>query len=470
VKTKAEFLALINAELSSYPVAAQRAQAGDPIVLGMLSAMASVLSNYSAEMDVAAAEPFVKARDVTVLADAAVKGILPYATPTKVTISVENTNTRPLQITAGRGLQDTRGRSYVVTIGATIAAGATGTITAIQKASATTTHTVTESKAFYSFSVPSAESGSYIASIRLLDSDGLEYAYSPEFVNVEENAKVFHIETDADRAMHVVFGAGDLGGVQPSTGDVYTLIVETTEGEITLDTDAIFAFEYSSSLVDKGAKLTLSTVEVTGTAPLPIETLRRIAQYPSIYDQSAVYLGNFEFLVRRNIGSIKFLSVWNEQIEETARGASVDNVNTLFVSALSDSMTQAALNEKIAAIIKTADDSYKIKNVAAVTKNPAVAITAQVSEVYDFAELNQQIAEIVLAEYGEDSDFAQYGRGRIKYKRLYDLLTSKLQALQAENSDLQITITDPDAEILPEHFRYVSEASLTVTVEPFNVA
>jgi hypothetical protein len=45
-----------------------------------------------------------------------------------------------------------------------------------------------------------------------------------------------------------------------------------------------------------------------------------------------LYLGEFDFLVRRNYTTLKFLSVWNETMEEDARGANVANINTLFVA------------------------------------------------------------------------------------------------------------------------------------------
>lgn len=470
MKTKQEFLDAQIAELSNYPISAQLYQAGDPRLLSMLNAMAAMLAMASAEQDVAAGEPFTKSRDVTVLADAAVKGIIPFARPTKVTIAVENGSTRPLQITAGRGMMDTQGRSYKVETGTTIGVGLSGTITAIQYGEKTITHTVTENKPFYRIDVPSPESGFFISSVRLIDESGFEYPYTPEYVNVAAGQKMFHLETDENRALYVQFGAGDVGGYQPSTGEVYTLIVQETEGEITLQSDAIFAFEYSTSLYERGAKLTLDSVVTAGAGPIDIETLRKIASYPSIYDASAVYLGNFDFLIRRNIYPLKFLSVWNEQEEERVRGASVDNINTLFVTALSDAFSQAELNAKIEKVIKTADDSYRIKHVARVAKEISVTIAARCSEVYDFTALEQQIADEVIKAYGIDSDFAKYGRGRVLYKKLYSLLTSKFQALQGDGSDLEITIDDPEANIMPEDHRYVSLASLTVEVGAYHGA
>ena len=94
-----------------------------------------------------------------------------------------------------------------------------------------------------------------------------------------------------------------------------------------------------------------------------------------------------------------------------------------------------------------------------------VVITAKVPAVYDFEAVKQQIREKVLAEYGDQSPFAKRGQNKLLYKRIYDLLVSSVQALQGESADLQVAITDPVESVLPEHFRYVSSASLTVTVE-----
>lgn len=470
--SKQTFQALTASIIQNYPNVAQLYQAGDPRVVATLDAQAAMLAMLSAEQDIAAAEPFTKARDVTVLADASIKGVLPFGKPAKVQIDVANgSSTTALSITTGRRLLDTQGRVYVVDMGATIATSGTGTITAIQQDDITIQHTVTATQSFYSIPIPDPQGARYTCKVSVTQvSTGIVFDYIPDFVNVAVDQKMFHIEVDEAQAMSIVFGAQGIAGYTPQAGEVFTVVVSENEGVISLQPTSPFAFEYSFIPVESTASLTFNSLLIPGSAPFDIATLRQITSYPSLYDGSAVYLGNFDFLVRRQLSPFRFLSIWNEQIEEAARGANIDHINRLFVAATADGVDPTTLQSRISDVINNADDSYRITYVTVVTHQIPVTIVATIASVYDFAVVEQQIRDIVAAYYGPDTVFAQRGRGRVQNKVLVNLLTGKVdgepgvQALQDQHSDLQITITDPPGAILPEHYRYVSNASLTVTI------
>lgn len=465
MKTKADFQQAALSAISEYPTAAQAYQARDPRFLAKLDAMATMLALLSAEQDVAAMEPWTKARDVTVLADAAAKGILPFGRATRVKIAVTNPSASPLAINVGRRLLDTQGRLYVVDLGATIPAAGSGYVHAVQRSEVSFEHKTGLSAPFYQIEVPQPDAGKHIENVRLLDSSTTtEYAYTADFVNVEAGAHVFHLMTDENRRVLITLGAAELIGVQPASGSTFNVIVNQTEGAIELSAGSLFSFEYSASLYENGAVLTLDSVLSPGANPMDIATMREVISYPSVYDSSAVYLGNFDFLVRRNLSPFTFLSVWNEKREEEARGPSVDNINTIFVSALKAGVVQADLEDQIEAIILRADDSYKVSFVAANEVEIAVSITASVATIYDTASVTQQIKELFLANYGIDSPFAKRGQTRILKKDVFKLLRDNVQALQDRVSDLDVTITDPPGSMMPEDFRYVSNLSLTVTV------
>ena len=74
--TKADFQRAIRDSISSYPAIAPLYQSGDPRVLQHLDAMATMLAMFSAQLETAMSEPFEKTRDATVLADAAMRGIV----------------------------------------------------------------------------------------------------------------------------------------------------------------------------------------------------------------------------------------------------------------------------------------------------------------------------------------------------------------------------------------------------------
>lgn len=463
-KTKADFQELIAEAISSYPTAAQFYQARDPRLLASLDAIATMLAMFSAEQDVAAAEPFTKARDATVLADASAKGVLPFGKPTLVKITVANSNATAVTISSGRRILDAQGRVFVVQQGATIAAASSGFVTAYQRVTSTFNHTVTANQPFYVIEVPNPQPGRYFVSVGVKRGSAT-FKYVPGFTNVAVDELAFHLFSDEQQRLFIEFGAAEIAAHQPSAGDVLTVTVLETEGAIELAVNSRFAFEYSAGLFENGITLTLDSILEPGAEPMDISTMREVISYPSTYDESAVYLGNFDFLVRRNLSPFVFLSVWNEKKEEEVRGASASNINTLFVASRKAGVAQPALQSQIEAVILAADDSYKISHVAVSDVEIAVEVKAHVQDVYDFAAVAQQIREIVLAEYGINSAWAKRGQGRILKKRIYDLIENKVQALQGAGSDIDLDITDPENSMRPEHFRYISESSLTVTVE-----
>lgn len=463
MKTKDDYLERAKAVIAEYPKAALAYQVRDPRLMALLESMATMLALHSMEQDTAAMEPWTKARDVTVLADAAAKGVLPFGTPMQVALSVQNATDNPFTILTGRRLMDQQGRLYVVTVGATVPASGAAVVTAIQQTSSTLTHAVTANEPFYRIEVPAPEIG-HIAEVRVADALGNSFTYTPEFTNVEVEQRVFHLESDENRTLAVVFGADAIGGYQPGVGDVLTVTTLVTEGDVSLSEGAQFVFEHAATPAEAGAKIVLTEVTAPGAAPMDIATLREITSYPSLYDGSAVYNGNFDFLLRRNLSPFRFLAVWNEQREEAVRGASVDHMNRLFVAAVKDGVSDATLQADVTRVIMAADDSYRLKWVAVEEVAVPVSVTLRVPDVYDSAAVEQQAREIVLAEYGRDSAWAKRGSGRVLYKRVTKLLTDGIQACQAEDADVLVTVNDSET-ILPETYRYVSVESLTIVVE-----
>lgn len=466
MKTKREFQAAAAAAISNYPRAAELFRARDPSLLASLDAMAAMLAMASAEQDVAAAEPFTMARDATVLADAAAKGVLPFGLSMVATLVVANSAGTPFSLATGRRLLDPQGRGYSVVAGVTVPGSSSVEVTVRQESARQFDHTVTVTQPFYQIEVPPATDGKTIVGVRVLDEDDNEFEYRPEYVNTLAGERVFHLQSDADRRLLIEFGAEGMVGYPAEAGEVFTVFVTDTDGDITLAAGSSFVFEYSASPAEAAITMTLDEITSRGRAELDVPTLRTISKYPSIYDFSAVYLGNFDFLVRRNLSPFRFLSVWNEQVEETVRGPDLENINTLFVAAKKDGVDDAVLFEQIKAIILKADDSYKVRNITVIEDEIPLDIVAKVHSVYDFEQVEQQIREQVLATYGRDSDFSKSGRNRVLYRRVYALLVANVPALQGERADLLVEVTDTAINVPPEHYRYVSEDSLTVTIEP----
>lgn len=465
MKTTDEYMqAAINA-ITEYPAAALAYQVQDPRTMALLRAMATQLSMRSQEQDVAALEAFMPARDMTVYAAAAAKGVMPFGTSAQMTLKVQNVSGAPFSVLNARVLLDQQGRRYVTTQGATVAAGATASITVAQRTESSFTHIVSEFKGFYRIPIPAPDDGLYMTEIRVVHSNGTIFTYTPEFTNIDAGDTVFHLESDEYRQVAVVLGAPNIGGYVPSIGEKFTVTVALTEGEVILAADAPFVFEHATTVAESGAKVSLSSVQSTGANPLGVDELRELIAYPAMYDGNAVFQANFAFLLRRNLAPFRFLSVWNEQTEEEVRGANVKNMNTLFVAAQKDGVATATLQEQIARVILGADNSYKVRHVAVKVVEIPASITLTVPDVYSADEVKKQATEIVLAEYGPESKWSKKGLGQVLNRRLVTKLQAGIVALQADDADI-VAVINEQGTTLPESYRYISAASLTVNVLP----
>jgi hypothetical protein len=488
--TKSDFQQAITDTVANYPAIGPLHQAGDPRILQGLEAMATMLAMMSAQMETAQAEPFEKVRDSTVLADAAIRGIVRKARSGKARITLTNKSADSFSVQAGRNVLDSSGNMYRIETPVTVAASATGTFDALQTKTETLVHTVAGSVAFYAIEIPDSLDGSYLSGIAVSDTDG-EYEYRENYVNILADDRTFHVEADDRQRVYVRFGQSGVVGLQPVDGQQITLSISRSIGVISPAAGSPFSFETVLTPQDSLIELTLNSVLDKGENPPDISTLRDLIKYPSVYDHNAVYRGEFEFMVRRTYADTQYLSVWNEQIEELVRGASVNNINVLFVACLSSGGTETVLTEAnpaspvaptliadnaltatqigIKNVILAADDSYKVKFYTPVRSKITLAITATVSTAYTAGDVQTQIIGQILAEFGVTAQASRRGASKPLYQRVYALLKAKIPALSGGNADMQVAITDYAGAYRPELWRYVAADSLTVTVTTANI-
>lgn len=487
--TKADFQNAIKDSIAAYPAIAPLYNAGDPRITQHLDAMATMLAMLSAQIETAMAEPFEKVRDATVLADAAMRGIIRKGVAARVRVKLENKGTAACTVDSGRTVFDAAGMPYRLETSATVAAGESGSVEAVQLKTITINHIVAGSVPFYSIEIPVAEDGAYLCSVGVKNGDG-DFTYSDHYVNVSVGDRVFHIETDDRQRVYVRFGLGGVAGVQPLDGAGLTLTVAYTFGNVSPAFGSPFAFEYMGSPAESSVELSMHSVVMPGQDPIAMNVLRDLAKYPSIYDSNAVFLGEFDFLVRRNFPTLQFLSVWNESAEEQARGASVNNINTLFVACLSADGSERVLAEvnsssplspieittltgtqvAIKRAIWTADDSYKVRFFTPIRSKIVISVDATIATSYVASDIRAKIIETLLINYGETSAVSKRGRNKPLYQQIYALLKLKIPALSTGLADLLVNIqTPPSALNRPELWRYVATDSLTVTVSNANV-
>ncbi|NDI85087.1 hypothetical protein [Undibacterium crateris] len=467
--TKQDFLNVIESTVAQYPSVAALYQAGDPRILQAQSAMAQMLAMLSQQMEIGMMEPFSKTRDATVLADAALKGLVPMSLPSRVRVKVSNSSSSPYQLNSGRALIDSSGNLYEVDLPVTVPPGSDGFAELVQAQTRTFDHTVSVSMPFYKVEVPASTDGKTICGIRLKDSGGTEYRYSREFTNVASGDAVFNIECDEYRKIFIVLGYDQVIGHQPKAGDVYSVLVRETSGEIQVPSGSPFSLQYSYTPQDAQIKISMDALLVAGANPMDVPTLRELCKYPAAYDSSAVFLGEFDFLIRRNVPNLRFLSVWNESVEESVRGANVSNINTLFISFLEPiGSSRAAIQEMIRNVVIDADDSFKVAFVAPVISNVVATVNASVARVNDTESVRQSIRDVLLAEYGASSPAVRIGMSMPMYKRVYELLREKVPALQDNGADFTVNIAPIAGAQLPEQFRFMTADSLTINVTRAN--
>lgn len=485
-----DFKKLIDESVARYPAVAALVKAGDPRILQHLEAMAAMFALYSSQLEVAQAEPFSKVRDSTVLADAAMRGIVPKSVPARVRIRVDNSGSRAVRIEAGRALMDAAGRLLRIEAPVEIPGQGSAYLEALQLYARETRHEVSGSSPFYAIEIARADDDASLCGVSVADADG-EYEYRERYTNTTAGERVYHVEMDERQRAYVRLGWDGVVGVQPVDGQLLTVTTYYSAGSVEFRAGGQLALETTLSPDEALLTLVLDEVLFSGQAPISMQTLRELAKYPSIYNHNAVFLGEFDFLVRRNFPSLQFLSVWNEDVEERHRGASLDSINTLFVACLSadggedvlwqahgqsvaprmlaeDELTveQRAIRDKI----RTADDSYKVRFYTPVRAEIPLTVEAIIASTYSEATVREQIGDALLEAFGERAAQSQRGQALPLYQQIYRLLRERVPALQIGRADLRVLIDEGmQASSRPELWRYVSPASLTVRVSAGNV-
>jgi len=486
--TRDQFIQIaIEAIQAKYPASAALIKAGDPRILQQIEAQATMLAMYSQQLEVAQAEPFEKSRDSTVLADAAMRGLLPKSRPATVNVRVTNQSGAPFAVAAGRALIDPQGRALVAETPLELPAGGAGLFRAVQIYEKSTTHVVSGSRPFYEVRLDMADDDSTLCGLSVMDGSG-PYEYRERYVNTLAGERIYHVETDERQRAYVRFGQDGVVGTQPVDGTQITLVARYSLGDVAFTAGALLTFDGMQDPAEAFIEMRLDEVLIKGQQPPTISTLRELAKYPSIYNHNAVFLGEFDFLIRRHFPDLQFLSVWNEGVEETVRGISLDNINALFVACLSSEGGERVLSERagqcIAPIrlteltevqmqikerIKLADDSYRVHFYTPVRFEIGVQIHASVATSYDQQVVAEQISSVILAQFGEQAPQSRRGHAAPLYQQIYQLLQARVPALSVGRADLRVAIDEAATDDRPELWRYVSATSLRVSVATGNV-
>lgn len=486
--TRSEFEAMLASALEDYPEVSELYQAGDPRLRVQVGAIADFLVLMSQELEISELEPFLKTRDRSILADASNKGILPTATAARHNVSITNDGATSVTLSAGRVISDNQGRPWRLLSGSTIAAGATTTVVAEQSEISTVSYTVAVTEAFHQTILPLTD-GLYLADLAVQREDlptPVTMDRAPRWMNVLPGDEAYRVLVDSLRRITVEFGDTDRAGRTATAADEYTFTLLQTYGKV----DHLKLREASLDTIATPEEQKLRLLFLTGgiiragADPLTMTQLRLMASYPALYDESAVYLGNFDFLVRRQFAArCGFISVWNESAHERAYG-SVDFVDMnrlhVAVSALNP-LEQTTLEGEVAALIGRADSLYsggvydsgtnpagKVIVDSVVEREYALTVTARLAGVHDIDTTRAQIKAALLGRYGKGQvAVSRWLPDGINLQEASTIMRMTIPAFQDRISDFSLSGEDVSIldKVMPHQWLYLSDDSITVDIK-----
>lgn len=458
--------------LQQYPEIAARYNAGDPTVTAPIQAMQHMLAELSRDMDVSELEPFVKSREATILADASNKGILPLAEPCQHYVTIINNGQTRTTITAGRTFEDGQGRPWRFLQNAEVMAGGETRVLAEQSQIRIIEKTIVESAPFAQFTLPIEEDMSLV-SLNVQDQDDHIYNFVTRWMNTLAGDYSIILKTNSLREITLEFGDSNLFGRTLAANTVLKIQMRESYGYI--DPTVLKEASFQEILNAQESKLRLrfdiDGLVRMGANPLSIEQMRLLASYPT-HDDNAVFLGNFDFLIRKKfMARTHYINVWNEAIHEQYFGSSIDNINRLFVSFVPKNKGEYDLmGEEIRQHIAKADSLYagqRTRLVAVEERQFKIFIKGTLAPVHDVETVKAQIKSLLLSNYGKEQMAASYHLPNgFNLQEINKLMNRSILAFQDRQSDFKIDIEDLDkTPIKPNQWLYIGPNSITFDIK-----
>ncbi len=410
--TQADFEAQLQAAIDDYEIQ-ERYKAQDPLVVHQLRSMASFLTAFGPEIDIASIEPFTKTRDRSIIADATNKGILPIGTPCQHLIEIINRSTNAVSLSQGRMIEDhSGGRVWRLLQSITVKAGETAEVIAEQSEYREIKYVVPVTEGFHSERAGRTLQANETVIIGILET------YGEVDVNRLKDAALLDVLTNDEQRVSVRFKAGGL-------------IRE-------------------------------------GVDPLAVSELRLLSSYPSLYDEDAVFLGNFDYAVRKKfMKRAQFISVWNETLQEQHFAITYRDINHLnLVVVAKNPAEQATLEQDICRYIGYCDNLYEGKvNVHEVVEKPIeVKIKGSLASVHNTDMVKTQIKELLVERYGRESlSSSRWLVNGFNTQEMGKLINDNIVAFQDRMSDFTIMLSNELNK--PNEWVYVTKDSITVELE-----
>lgn len=458
--------------LHGFPEIQARYLAGDPTIMAPIQVMQHMLAEIGRDVDVSELEPFIKSRESTILADASNKGILPKGTPCQHRILIKNSDSATATLVSGRVFEDGQGRSWRFLQNAEIPAGTEVSVLAEQSQLRVVNKTITETMPFFSFPLPISEDMSLV-SLSVTDNEDNLYSFVTKWMNVRAGDKAITLKTDTLREITLEFGDSERVGTTLQANTELRITVIETDGEIDVSNlrDAMLQELFTAREGKLRIKFEENGLVRLGANPLSIDQMRLLASYPT-HDDNAVFLGNFEFLVRKHfMARSHFISVWNESIHESHYGANIANINHLFVCVKPKNVGEySLLCTEISNLIAQADNLYRDDNTVFMQAEDRifkVKINAVLSPVHDAESVKEQIKTLLLSHYGKEQIASSYFLPNgFNLLEITQLIKRDIVAFQDRQSNLSIEVDNvQDGPIKPHHWLYMDASGITFDIQ-----
>ncbi|MDH0718234.1 hypothetical protein [Acinetobacter junii] len=467
--TQADFEARIVAVLDDYEIL-ERYNAQDPIVLRFLRSIAAFLSLFSQEVDISEIEPFIKTRDRSIIADATNKGILPIGMPTQHVLEVLNRSANSITLSQGRMIEDNSGsRPWRLLQSVTVNAGETGEVLVEQSEYREVQYTVQSTENFHRVELQLRDDLS-LAGITVRDNSNQAYQLKKRWMSVEPLEYAFNLTTDSLRRIFIEFGDDERAGRTAQANQVFTFGILETYGDVDVSRlkDASLLDVLTTDETKVSVRFKQGGIVRQGADPLNISQLRVLATYPALYDENAVFLGNFDYSVRQKfMARCHYIAVWNENEQDRYYGVTYQDINHLHIAVVAkNNAEQANLETEIIQYIGLLDSLYKDRvRVHAVVEKPFnITLNGRLAAVHDLDGVKAQIKGLLVDRYGRTKlSASRWLVNGFNTQGISTQLRTNIVAFQDNISDFSLNV--PVVLNKPHEWVYISEPSITLNIE-----
>lgn len=469
-----KLLTSIGSNINDYPQVAERWRAGDPTVRAMLTSIVETVVFLERDNALNAIEPFIKSKNRTIIADAINKDILPVATPCQHLLTVEYTGTSTITLSQNRLIEDGSGKRWRLMASLTVGPNEVKTVLVEQSIINRVSMTMPVNEPFYTVRLSTIEDAYFCAIGVTNQTTGEVYRHAPKFMNAGIDQASYVLQSDDLTSINVIFGDSVRAGKTVQAGEVYEFAISQCYGEI--EPTSLSQAALSELLSNDESRLNMyfkaGDLVRAGANPLTVNQLRLLASFPSMYDRSAVFMGNFTFLIMQHfMGRLDYMAVWNETIQERYYGPSLDNINhlNLAIVAKSTSASESVqLVEDIKQLIARADSLLdgRVRTRIVVERPYSIMITGRLGAVHDIESVRTQIKELLIADYGKGSLAANHHNADgFNQQEIATRIRSKIAAFQDRISDFTVSGEDVSTNpVKPHEWAYLSSSSITINL------